>query len=439
MKIYSDSFNSNYEKYFKKIEEKNEKSTFLDIDQFKLQKQIVEEFIKERDLKIYGGLAINVNLPENNKIYSDRDNKIVDYDVYTPYPRKNAVDLANKLFEKGFQYVTVQEGVNAGVYKVFNYFQEVIDLVYYPIKIFDAVPTITVNGMKYVTPKHLKIDLLVALTNPKQGLFRWEKDFERYNLLLKYFPTEKPKDFCVEKHKKKEYKLSQEINNILVNNKYNYIIWGNQAYYFYMLKSGLQDYYEPELKYMEIGMENPDEFIRKIKEFFGAKIVVKKYHQFLKHIPPRYIITEKKNENNILLIIYDLHEKCIPYIVDNGLKIISFNGLLLYYNFMYYLGKRHNIKYSLKLSECCLYDLERARTFYFNNSNTNRFNDNIFKEFILECLGTEKNIYRDNKIKQWKREKKFLYIPAKRPHLSSGDKVGPGTVRFISGEFEKII
>jgi len=47
-----------------------------------------------------------------------------------------------------------------------------------------------------VAPKHLKIDLLVALTNPKQGLFRWKKDYERLKKLEKYYPVERPSSFC---------------------------------------------------------------------------------------------------------------------------------------------------------------------------------------------------------------------------------------------------
>jgi hypothetical protein len=58
-------------------------------------------------------------------------------------------------------------------------------------------------------------------------------------------------------------------------------------------------------------------------------------------------------------------------------------------------------------------------------------------------LGKEKNILRDSKIKIWTsaqtKVKSFSYMPFGREHLVSEDKVPPGFVKFVSGEFDKDI
>lgn len=439
--IYSQKFYDGLDELIEKVESENEDVPYLSLEEYAKQQKIVEDFLRRNRLKIYGGVALDKFMPENDKIYVNKKGKIVDYDAYSPIPRKNAVELANELFQAGFKYVSVREGVNAGVYKVFNYFQEAADIVYVPDKIFNLIPYQVFDGLYYVAPKYLKIDLLVALTNPKQGIFRWDKDFERLNKLEKYFPVEKPKNFC-EKAQGKYYKSTLE--NIIENylsKRDDYIIFGDMAYYAYMETSGLKDFFSPEVKYLEIGMQNPYSIFDDLRRITNGKIKIKKFHQFLKHIPTRYIITPDNKESHIILIIYELNDKCIPFVEYNGANIISYHGLVLYYNFMIYLSARYGIRDREQISECCLYELERAKNYYFKQTNQNEFSDSIFKCFILKCIGKEKNIYRESKVKVWTNPKHpFNYQPSKRMesgYLVTADKVPPGVVRNISGEFDK--
>jgi hypothetical protein len=294
-----------------------------------------------------------------------------------------------------------------------------------------------------VRPKHLKIDLLVALTNPKQAIFRWQKDFERLQKLEKYFPTEKPKIFCQSsRYKYTQNPLEKKIKEYIFSRN-DYILFGDYAYYSYMEYSGLKDYFNPDIKYLEIGMQNPASIFDDLKKLTNGQIKIKKYHPFMKHIPGRFIVTDASKDTHILLIIYELNEKCIPYISYKNMKIVTYHGLVLYYNFMIYLSERYGIRDRQEIAECCLYDLERAKNYFFHQSKKNEFDDTIFRCFILPCLGKEKNILRDSKIKIWTsgqtKVKSFSYVPFGREHLVSEDKVPPGFVKFVSGEFDKDI
>jgi len=437
--IYSEKFYEGLDEIINKVKDENDDVPFLSLEEYEKQQKIVENFLKRNNLKIYGGIALDKFMPENDKIYPNKKGKLVDYDAYSPMPRKHAVELGNELFQAGFKYVSVREGVNAGVYKVFNYFQEAADIVFIPEKIYNIIPYKVIDGLHYVSPKHLKIDLLVALTNPSQAIFRWDKDFERLQKLEKYFPVEKPKKFC-EKTQGKYYKSTLEnIIEQFFSNRDDYVLLGDMAYYAFMETSGLSDYFQPEIKYLEIGMYNPHQIFQELKKITNNKIKIKRYHEFLKHIPTRYIITPDDKENNILLIIYELNDKCIPYVDYNGAKMISYHGLVLYYNFMIYLSSIYGIRDRVTISECCLYELERAKNYFFKRTSQNEFSHSIFKCFIIPCIGIQKNIYRESKIRGWNKGKIFSYIPSKREHLVLADKVPPGYVRYISGEFDREI
>jgi len=437
--IYSEKFYEELDGILEKVELENEDIPNLSPEEYKKQMDIIESFLKKNKLKIYGGTALDKFMPDNDKIYPDKKGKLIDYDVYSPMPRKHAVELGNELFKAGFKYVSIREGVNPGVYKVFNYFQEAADIVFVPDKIYNLIPYKVFDGLTYVAPKYLKIDLLVALTNPKQAIWRWDKDFERLKKLEKYYPVEKPRNFC-EKTQGKYYKTTMDnIIEKFLEKRDDYILFGDMAYYAYMETSGLSDYFMPEVKYFEIGMQNPNSIFPELRRITNGKIKIKRYHQFLKHIPTRYIVTPEGKDNNILLIIYELNDKCIPYVMYNGSKIMSYHGLILYYNFMIYLSQRYGIRDREQIAECCLYDLERARNYFFKRTGMNEFSDSIFKCFILPCLGNERNIKRESQIRGWNKGKIFSYIPSKREHLVLAEKVPPGLVRFISGEFDKEI
>lgn len=436
--IYTKNFYEKLDEKIEKIEEENTNLPFLSLDMYKKQKQIVEDFLQQYKLKIYGGVALDKFMPDDDKIYKNRKGKLVDYDAYSPTPLKHAVELGNRLFNAGFKYVMIKEGVNAGVYKIFNYFQEAVDIVFMPAKIYDLIPSQMIDGLNYVKPEHLRIDLLVALTNPKQGLFRWKKDYERLLKLEKYFPVKKPRSFCDKKYGNYGSSNLEKRIQEFVESRDDYILFGDMAYYAYMQESGLKDFFEPTIKYMEIGMQNPSLIFDELKKL--GKVKIRRYHQFLKHIPTRYIVTPVGRDNNILLIIYELSEKCIPYVEYKGHKILTYHGLVLYYNFMKYLSGRYGIKDRQQISECCLYELQRAKESYFSRKGENEFGDNIFRNFVLPCLGKEKNILRESKKRSWGGDKKgFVYVPSLREHLVLENKVPPGIVRFVSGEIDKEI
>lgn len=432
--IYSEKFYEELPAIIEKIEVENTDVPNIGLEDYKKQIDIVERFISRNKLKIYGGVSLNKFMPDDDKIYKNREGKIVDFDIYSPMPKKHCVELGNELFKSGFKYVDIREGVHAGVYKIFNYFQEVADVVYIPERIYNLIPYKTMNGMNYVLPKYMKIDMLVSLTNPQQSMFRWKKDYERLQKLEKYFSTEKPKNFVEKKSKYVKSEMEKKIYEYIIKRD-DVIFFGDIAYYAYMKSSGLADYYSPEVKYIEIGVQNSSAILKDIQQF--GKIKIKKYHPFLKYIPVRYIVSPENNDNHIVLIVYELNEKCVPYVLYNKIKISSYHSLVLYYNFMYYLSACYGIRDRKDVVECCLYELDRAKKYYFARTGENEFSNSLFRYFITSCVGIEKNLLADSKVRKWKKERTFTYTPDKREYLVLAEKVPAGIVYNMSGEFDK--
>ena len=93
----------------------------------------------------------------------------------------------------------------------------------------------------------------------------------------------------------------------------------------------------------------------------------------------------------------------------------------------------------MESAKCCLYELDRARTYFYNQNKTNQCGNHLFRNFVTNYIGSEKDVYLQSKINSFNREKKFIYTPSKRQYLVESSKVGNGAIKYISGEFDKEI
>ena len=268
-----------------------------------------------------------------------------------------------------------------------------------PRKVLEDLPYDTFDGLHYSNPVHLKIDLYFSLTNPRQALFRWEKDYKRLELLEQEFPYNQPADCRVEKKPEINF---YPIQNFIYNfmQKEDVLITGDLAYMFYMNKSGLQEFHKPDMKYIEVMSSKPLVLLKKLKQKLKPEVVIKEFNPFLRHIPRRYVVALKSNPLNILAIVYDLEEHCVPFQTENDIKYVSFDYLLFFYSGFKYLAKR----YKLKLYEnslCCLYYLMEGRSHYFAKHKKDKLSFSPFRSCIIYCEGKEPNLLRMHKINLW--------------------------------------
>ena len=151
--------------------------------------KIVEEFLRARKLICYGGTAINALLPVQDQFY-DMNVELPDYDFFSPDPLKDAKDLADIYYKKGFTKIEAKAGVHSGTFKVFVNFIPVADITFLVPELYKKIAktAVNINGIYYTPPNYLRMLMYLELSRPKGDPSRWEKVLKRISLLNKNYP-----------------------------------------------------------------------------------------------------------------------------------------------------------------------------------------------------------------------------------------------------------
>ena len=137
--------------------------------------EIVGDFIKKYKLILYGGYALNLILPENNKIYKSYTQ--ADFDCYSYDAKKHATILANILKKKKYKLIKLKLAKHENTFKLYIGTLNVLDITQIDKEIF-----------------YILIDI---------------HKYEKYNDKIKYY-----KDIIEEKYKQPEYKKEIEFMKI---------------------------------------------------------------------------------------------------------------------------------------------------------------------------------------------------------------------------------
>lgn len=150
---------------------------------------IVETFLRKKQLICYGGTAINNILPKQDQFYN-KDIEIPDYDFYSPNALNDTKELVDLYIKSGFQEVEGKSGQHHGTYKVFVNFIPVADITYIPKELFNAIKkeVVKVSGILYSPPNLLRMNMYLELSRPSGDTSRWEKVLKRLILLNKHYP-----------------------------------------------------------------------------------------------------------------------------------------------------------------------------------------------------------------------------------------------------------
>lgn len=158
--------------------------------------EIVKKFIIDKGLIVYGGTAIDFALRlKGDNIYPDDALAIPDLDFYSPDSVEHAYQLADILYDAGFQEVRAMCAQHAETMRVdVVALHFIADITYRPKVVFDKIPYLMYNGMKIVHPDFQRVDSHSALSfpydnPPREVIFaRWNKDVGRFNKLAAKYP-----------------------------------------------------------------------------------------------------------------------------------------------------------------------------------------------------------------------------------------------------------
>ena len=151
--------------------------------------QVVENFMNEKKRICYGGTAINSILPKEKQFYN-YDIDIPDYDFFSPTALDDAKELCDLFKKENIFHVEGKNAISFGTYKVFVNFVPIADITQIDESFYHYLLNyaVEVNNILYTPPSYLRMSLHQELARPKGDITRWEKIYERMQLLNKYFP-----------------------------------------------------------------------------------------------------------------------------------------------------------------------------------------------------------------------------------------------------------
>lgn len=158
---------------------------------------LISKFIIKKKLILYGGFVINVILPKKLRFY--KDYTINDFDCLSKNPLSDSIELAKIIKEKGYTYIKIKKAKHKGTYRVYVYGKQIFDISIIKSNIYDNLLKYSKKekkNLKHYKDKYniiplpiIKKNLYYELSRPEQSGYRWEKIYDRLNILNKTYPT----------------------------------------------------------------------------------------------------------------------------------------------------------------------------------------------------------------------------------------------------------
>lgn len=414
--------------------------------------KVVLDFIRDHKRKIYGGYAQNkVIIAKDPKDAFYDDDEIPDIDVYSPEPLKDLVELCDILRAKGFKDVVGQEALHKETYKIFVDQANVIDLSYVPRNIYNKMPFIEIDGIYYIHPSFVYIDMYRMICDPYfSGSHRWKKTFSRLYKLQKHYPFNAATKglnnaYDIPTNKKEEIGKLNKILFDLCINKETFIIVGQYAYDYMLEESQIMKdkklgakYKLIDIPFMQIVSTNyiPDTVTILLKlqplvlELFkdNKKLTYKEFY-------PLWMFTGYSTiiyyDGIPILHITSHNNKCIPIrkvpakFYQNGKSEILKNSFVQLGSFDFVLlmnlisglrARVTDIENKQHYHNIMTSHLVEMRNYYLEKHNKTLLDESLFESYIATCIGDTMDPQRESRLMKEKKYKQgkmvtFRYKP----------------------------
>jgi hypothetical protein len=383
--------------------------------------EVLENFLRKKQLMCYGGTALNNILPKKDQFY-DKNTEIPDYDFYSPNALDDAKELADIYSSLGYDDVEARAGMHHGTFKVQVHFIPIADITHMEKKLFLSVKkeAIKINGILYAPSNLLRLNVYTELSRPEGDVARWEKIFKRLTLLNKHYPIKKQR--CEAVKFMRDFEGNQELASTLYGLVKKAIIdqglvfFGGYACEFYskylpvkhdQIKQGQIKHEKNKSSSPDFDAlsETPEESAKYIKDKLtsaGVKNVkIYKKPGADEIIAPHYEIAVG---NQSVCFIYQplgCHSYNTLRVNNDTVKIASIDTMLnLYLAFMY-----ADRPYYEKDRILCM-----AQYLFTVQSKNRLINKGLLKRFNSECYGTQQTLQTIRET----RAEKFVELKPKR-------------------------
>ena len=396
------------------IIKKTKKSKYVDPNTI----NILEKFIIQKKLICYGGIAINNILPKTEQFY-DYDIDIPDYDFFSPNALEDAKELCDIYSKEKVYHVESKSAFFFGTYKVFVNFIPIADITQIHIDFYNSLlkEAIIVDKIRYTPPNFLRMSLHQELSRPLGDVSRWEKIYNRMNILNKYYPIKKEniKTNIVTIIEEKYNNIMNELNSLFLNNN---VLYCNLN----LIKCIYKKYFPSNLKNdficnknilsllneepFIILHENISIIIKQIQELKIENLYIKPIntiYKFLKNYTEIYI------DETYIGTVFEL-DSCMSYysltIRKQNINIGNIDTLCYLYFTLLLIQQNTINKNLVKLNIYYLYSIllkyNKLQIKYINDENNNK----RITRFNLPCMGYQDDYQKILKI----RYKKFISL-----------------------------
>jgi len=354
--------------------------------------EILEQFLRKKQLICYGGTAINNILPKQSQFYN-KDIEIPDYDFYSSNALNDSKELVDIYISSGFQEVEAKSGQHHGTYKVFVNFIPVADITFIPKELFNAIKTesIKIAGILYSPPNLLRMNMYLELSRPAGDISRWEKVLKRLILLNKHYPLSEKQ--CSTIQFQRQMDDSEYANNIYENVQHTLMDQGVVFFGGYAL-SMYSQYMPKNLKHklekipdFDVLSEEPMLTAQIIKERLSdlnvKNVKIIKRPGIGEVIAPHYEI--KVGKDTIVFIYQPLACHSYNIVKDGGydVKIATIDTMLSFWLAFLYANRPYYDKDRILCMSKYLFDVQEK----------NRLSQKgLLKRFSINCMGHQETI-----------------------------------------------
>lgn len=433
MSLYNDNDLELFSKHIDEIKLRLDKivGEKLDPTQKEIQEitKIVATYIQKNKRKLYGGSALNLAIKSKNpEMAFYAENESYDMDTYSPEPIKDAIELCDLLFSKGYKNIIGREAIHRETYSVVVNGHAYCDFSYVPRNIFHRVPFLELENMIITHPMFMWIDYLRMFVDPYLSHFRWDKSFKRFYLLQKYYPIKQTNKALKFKEKPVSSKFYDTVISFLKETK-SLIAIGQIAYNAYVNVCKPSQKYIAKIPITEFEVISID-YVNDVKNAIQHlqsngydKIQIQENYPF-------YLFTGFSTtilDNGVpMWRIYDYNKICLPFMEYDGMQIgsVHLNLMRVLVNAIYS-RVSENRDYEQLFFEMASHEMVMRRD-YLSDKSQNFLDNSLFRDFNTECIGYTKNtkIERMEEMQITKGRYRFDY------HPESGRKLDPANWVF---------
>ena len=383
--------------------------------------EYIKQYIIDNKLVVYGGQAHNLALikkDKTKKIYDENEEmKIHDYDVYSPNPIQDAVKICNKLYDLDFKDIEVKDAAHPETYTIIcikkdnkfgTYFEKLVDITYAPNVIYNNLPFMEYDNIRFINPYFTYIDYFRLLADPEGSMFRAEKQLKRLKLMTDEYPFKENNEKINTKllnFNKMDNNIYHLIRKYTKNNK-SLISIGLETYnkYYKLTKDFLtkeqKEYIETlDVKYFEFISGDYENDVVKFMEFLKQNLKDKEIgcaerYPFFQY---RDYSTEIYIDKKLICIIYRNNNICVPYIEINGHQYAIFYNMISWFITESFYNRIYNDDRSIRNRETrkdieneyfkIISNMITMKNQYLKKNNLSIFDKSIFQGFITDCIG----------------------------------------------------